>query len=227
MVIHREVRQIPYPGDTAALAGRLDRQRGVLLSSSFEFPGRYTRWDCGFIDPPLMLVARGRAFSIEALNARGEVLIETIAGRLRPLDAIETLQVQPMRIDGTVHEPTYRFPEELRSRQPSVFSVLRAIVDLFGSTEDRHLGLYGGFGYDLVFQFEPMTVRLPRAADQRDLVLFLPVLDRRPVARDRTRPFCPSTFAYLPLPLREDRAAKGIDGGGVEQTKFGYRLQST
>ena len=174
IVVHREVYEIPYPVDTTALTERLDRQRGVLLSSSFEFPGRYTRWDSGFTDPPLMLVARGRAFSIQALNMRGEVLIGPIADHLRPLEAVAALHVQPARIDGTVHEPTGRFPEEMRSRQPSVFSALRAIVDLFGSTEDRHLGLYGAFGYDLVFQFEPMTLRLPRAADQRDLVLFLP-----------------------------------------------------
>ncbi len=165
---------IPYPGDTAALAARLDQQRGVLLSSSFEFPGRYTRWDTGFADPPLMIIARGRAFSIEALNARGEVLIETIAGHLRSVDAVAALHVRPTRIDGTVREPAGRFPDEMRSRQPTVFSVLRAIMELFGSTEDRHLGLYGAFGYDLVFQFEPMAIRLPRAADQRDLLLFLP-----------------------------------------------------
>ena len=55
-----------------------------------------------------------------------------------------------------------------------MFSVLRALIDLFGSAEDQHLGLYGAFGYDLVFQFEPMPLRLPRPDDQRDLVLYLP-----------------------------------------------------
>src|SRR5437667_301547 len=60
------------------------------------------------------------------------------------------------------------------SRQPSVFSVLRRLIDLFASAEDRHLGLYGAFGYDLVFQFEAMPLHLPRPEDQRDLVLYLP-----------------------------------------------------
>lgn len=73
-----------------------------------------------------------------------------------------------------LREPEGRFPEEQRSRQPSVFSVLRRLGELFRAREDEHLGLYGAFGYDLVFQFEPMKLRLPRAADQRDLVLFLP-----------------------------------------------------
>ncbi|MBV8120097.1 MAG: anthranilate synthase component I, partial [Alphaproteobacteria bacterium] len=62
----------------------------------------------------------------------------------------------------------------LRSRQPSVFSLLRALIDLFHASEDQHLGFYGAFGYDLVFQFEPITFRLPRPTDQRDLVLYLP-----------------------------------------------------
>jgi anthranilate synthase len=78
------------------------------------------------------------------------------------------------RPSGEIEQSEQRFPEESRSRQPSVFSVLRALIDLFGSAEDQHLGLYGAFGYDLVFQFEPMELRLPRPDDQRDLVLYLP-----------------------------------------------------
>src|SRR5436305_2838652 len=78
------------------------------------------------------------------------------------------------RIAGTIAEPQGRFPEEQRSRQQSVFSVLRALGDLFRSAEDEHLGLYGAFGYDLVFQFEPMQLKLHRPDDQRDLVLYLP-----------------------------------------------------
>src|SRR6201999_3523901 len=46
-----------------------------------------------------------------------------------------------------------------------------------------HLGLYGAFGYDLAFQFEPVRQRLDRPDGQRDLVLHLPdeiwALDRR------------------------------------------------
>jgi hypothetical protein len=31
----------------------LDSHEGVVLASSYEFPGRYARWTIGFIDPPL------------------------------------------------------------------------------------------------------------------------------------------------------------------------------
>ncbi len=161
------------PGDTA-LAEMLDTRRGVWFSSSFEFPGRYTRWDMGFVDPPLVLSARGRDFAVEALNQRGQILLGAVADHLGKLAAAEIRRIGQDRIEGEILETETRFPEEERSRQPSVFSVLRALGDLFASPEDEHLGFYGAFGYDLVFQFEPMPLRLPRPADQRDLVLYLP-----------------------------------------------------
>jgi anthranilate synthase len=172
--ITREIRSHDYqPADTA-LASALDERRGVLFSSSFEFPGRYTRWDMGFVDPPLVLTARGRRFKVEALNERGCVLLVPVAERLTGLTATHVRRVGVDLVVGEIDDPDQRFPEESRSRQPSVFSVLRALIDLFGSPEDQHLGLYGAFGYDLVFQFEPMPLHLPRPNDQRDLVLYLP-----------------------------------------------------
>jgi anthranilate synthase len=79
------------------------------------------------------------------------------------------------RIELTIADPTGTFTEEERSRMPSVFTVLRAIVGLFFSEEDAsNLGLYGAFGYDLAFQFDPIEYKLKRPDDQRDLVLFIP-----------------------------------------------------
>jgi anthranilate synthase len=172
--VAREIAEAPYsPADTT-LADRLDERRGVLFSSSFEFPGRYTRWDMGFVDPPLALTARGRNFTVEALNARGGVLLAPIAEALAGLAAVDITRPAEGRIAGAVRDSDTRFPEEQRSRQPSIFSVLRALGELFASPQDEHLGLYGAFGYDLVFQFEPMPLRLPRPDNQRDLVLYLP-----------------------------------------------------
>jgi anthranilate synthase len=172
--VEREVVPQPYtPADTT-LADRLDRRRGVLFSSSFEFPGRYTRWDMGFVDPPVALTARSRDFAIEALNERGRVLLAPIAAALRGIAAVEIGEAGEECVAGTVRRSDARFPEEQRSRQPSVFSVLRALGALFASPQDEHLGLYGAFGYDLVFQFEPVQLHLPRPDDQRDLVLYLP-----------------------------------------------------
>jgi anthranilate synthase len=81
-----------------------------------------------------------------------------------------------------IPEAGQEFTEEERSRRPTVFTALREIAAAFGC-EDPHLGLYGAFGYDLAFQFEPVKLRLERPAGQRDLVLHLPdeiwVLDRK------------------------------------------------
>ena len=174
ILIEREVVAQQYsPADTA-LAERLDRRRGVLFSSSFEFPGRYTRWDMGFVDPPLMLTARGRGFAVEGLNERGRLLLPAIAACLAKVPGAALGETGDDRISGEIRASEARFPEEQRSRQPSVFATLRALGDLFASPQDEHLGLYGAFGYDLVFQFEPMRLGLPRPADQRDLVLYLP-----------------------------------------------------
>src|SRR5262245_18054480 len=124
----------------------------------------------GFVAPPLVLVATGRRRRVEALNPRGGVLIPLIAAALRALDAIEAVQRDEGAVTATVRAPAARFAEEERSRQPSLFSVVRALIDLFRHADEPHLGLYGAFGYDLAFQFEPIRLRLERPTDQRDLV---------------------------------------------------------
>jgi len=80
--------------------------------------------------------------------------------------ALDTVTVDVPEGEGT-------FTEEERSRRPTVFSVLREITAAFGCV-DPHLGLYGAFGYDLAFQFEPVHLSIDRTDGQRDLVLHLP-----------------------------------------------------
>jgi anthranilate synthase len=156
------------------LIDRLDRQRGVLLSSNYDYPGRYTRWDVGFANPPLSVVSTGRRITVEALNARGDVLLPAVRGAVERSDAVTGLETAEHGFAATLREPGGRVPEEQRSKQPSVFSVLRSIIDTFYAADDIHLGLYGSFGYDLAFQFEPVELRRVRPEAQRDLVLYLP-----------------------------------------------------
>ena len=172
--VHRTVEDIPVPNAIEPVVRALDTHRGVLLASSYEYPGRYTRWDMGFVDPPLVLVTRGRSFRLDALNERGRLLLPPVADALRRSEAVETVEATETLVQGRVRTPEGRFAEEERSRQPSVFSLLRALLDLFRHADEPHLGLYGAFGYDLAFQFEPIRLRLTRSADQRDLILYLP-----------------------------------------------------
>ena len=197
------VEQIPFTTESGgkdsvteieALVDKLDHRKGVLLTSSYEFPGRYARWSLGFVDPPLQISGRGLDCHIEVLNQRGRVLIPAVQQALEKLKAdgiVESIDVTsttaagtgdaleniPTRLDIRVVQPPEvgSFSEEDRSRQPSLFSLVRALVDMFSYRGgDRQLGLYGAFGYDLTFQFEPIELSQERDDSQRDLVLYLP-----------------------------------------------------
>ncbi len=173
VTIARRETEARYLESSEELIQKLDSHVGALFSSNYEYPGRYTRWEFGFAEPPLMIEARGRDMAIRALNPRGEVLIKIIRPALEQVDAIATLSDAPDGLALTLRQPDRVYNEEERSRAPSVFSVLRALTDMFFTEEDSHLGLYGAFGYDLAFQFEPIDLTLERPDDQRDLVLFL------------------------------------------------------
>ncbi|WP_287092291.1 anthranilate synthase, partial [Mesorhizobium sp.] len=110
----------------------------------------------------------------EALNSRGEMLLPVIGKALGGLDDLTIAETSKRLIRLDVARPGRVFTEEERSRVPSVFTVLRTITTLFKTEEDANLGLYGAFGYDLAFQFDPVDYKLERQQSQRDLVLFLP-----------------------------------------------------
>lgn len=160
----------------------LNSQRGGLLASSYEYPGRYKRWAIGFVNPPLELATRESSFTFTALNQRGQILLPHLADCLCRHSQLQEVFLQGNCLTGMVKKTKELFSEEERSKQPSVFTVIRAILQTFDNPEDSHLGLYGSFGYDLVFQFEPITKSLDRSFEQRDLVLYLPdelvVVDR-------------------------------------------------
>ncbi|MCF6108863.1 anthranilate synthase [Mesorhizobium muleiense] len=174
VTITRERHERPYQGAIDAYVDGLNSRRGAVFSSNYEYPGRYTRWDTAIIDPPLVISARGRAMRIEALNSRGEMLLPVVGKALGGLDEVTIAETSKRLIRLDVAKPGRVFTEEERSRVPSVFTVLRAITALFKTEEDANLGLYGAFGYDLAFQFDPVDYKLERQQSQRDLVLFLP-----------------------------------------------------
>ena len=166
------------PARLAELAALVDRRRGGVLSSGMEYPGRYTRWHLAYVNPPVEITSRGGSVTARALNGRGLVLMPVIAAAMRRVGtevAQDNSKKRGVLDELTVHVPEGDggFTEEERSRQPTVFSVLREITAAFGC-EDPHLGLYGAFGYDLAFQFEPVRLEQDRSDDQRDLVLHLP-----------------------------------------------------
>lgn len=165
------------------LIEQLDTRRGVLLSSNYDYPGRYTRWDLGLRDPLLEISSRERALEVNALSERGRLLLGPVGKALAAMPELEHFETRPDGVALVVQKPSRRFAEEERSRQPSVFSAIRALVALFSSPHDDQLGLYGAFGYDLTFQFEAIRLKHARPSGQRDMVLYLPdellVVDRQ------------------------------------------------
>lgn len=166
-------RAADYEQGTSPWIDRLDAERGAVFSSSYEYPGRYTRWDMALVNPPLVLESRGPNVRVEALNERGRLLLPAVERCLAAHEDVEGLARNEGTLTLKVRPATRAFSEEERSRQPSVFSVIRAVSALF-ACDDGHLGLYGAFGYDLAFQFEPIELVLVRPDDQRDVVLYLP-----------------------------------------------------
>lgn len=156
------------------ILSQLDSQRGGLLASSYEYPGRYKRWAIGFVNPPLELSTRGNSFTLKAHNDRGRVLLPCLAERLCMRSQLQEVVRGKDSITGSVQPTQKLFIEEERSKQPSAFTIVRDILYTFFDTKDEHLGLYGAFAYDLVFQFESISQQRERPVDQRDLVLYLP-----------------------------------------------------
>ncbi len=175
------------PAELERIALAVDHRRGGVLSSGMEYPGRYSRWHLAYVDPPVEIATHGRYVTARALNDRGEVILPAIADAMRrvgheqrPIDDNSKRRLSACTV--VIPEGEGTFTEEERSRRPTVFSALREIAAALRCA-DAHLGLYGAFGYDLAFQFEPVRLRMDRARDQRDLVLHLPdqiyALDRR------------------------------------------------
>jgi anthranilate synthase len=154
------------------LLRELDRHRGVYLSSGYEFPGRYSRWDFASTRPPLELISRQREVQFRPLNQRGELICRMLGPVLEAHPHWDRFEMRSGGIFGVLKPMPAIFPEEQRSKQPSVFSILRALSEEFRNSQDDRLSLIGAFGYDLLFQFEPIPLRLPRNG-QKDLHLFL------------------------------------------------------
>jgi anthranilate synthase len=150
----------------------LDRHRGIYLSSGYEYPGRYSRWDIASTCPPLEIVAYDRRVEFRPLNQRGERIAAMLQPVLEGHPHWEEFALREGRLEGVLKPLPALFPEEERSKQPSAFSILRALIDEFRGEEDTRLGLVGAFGYDLLFQFEPIEKKLPRDG-HKDLHLYL------------------------------------------------------
>jgi len=171
-VVTRTFTKAPYKKGLKHLLHELDSQRGFYLSSGYEYPGRYSRWDIASTRPLLEIVAYGREMEFRPLNQRGEILNRMLFDVLAPHPHWESLALEDGALRGRLRPLPALFPEEERSKQPSAFSILRALIEEFRNEKDSRLALVGAFGFDLLFQFDPIKLKLPRAG-VKDLHLLL------------------------------------------------------
>src|SRR3954470_22937204 len=174
LAVSRAVEQFTGHADRLDdLIDLLDRRPGAVLSSGTTVAGRYDSFDLGFSDPPLRLETTGSNFSLQALNARGEVLIAFLGDTLsEPCIVID--KKTATRLAGHILRGDAPVDEDQRTRRASVMSLVRELVRVLGAADDGLLGLFGAFAYDLVFQIEDLKQKRARESDQRDIVLYLP-----------------------------------------------------
>jgi anthranilate synthase len=206
IAVTRTGSRIQYRSGLKRLLRQLDSRRGIYLSSGYEYPERYARWDIAAICPPIEIVSLGRDVSFRPLNARGEALNRILLPLLEKHPHWEEFRLDGSTLSGRLQPLPALFPEEDRSKQPSAFSILRTLVQEFRTHEDSRLALVGAFGYDLLFQFDPIEQKLPRHG-AKDLQLFLCddiyYMDRKKETIER---------------YRYDFARAGITTEGLERT---------
>ncbi|MCK6453414.1 MAG: chorismate-binding protein [Alphaproteobacteria bacterium] len=184
-------RAVPAAASLDALIAALGDRRGVLLRCNFVHPGRYLPSWIGFVDPPLEVALGGDAWRFRALNARGVPLLRALRRWLAKSPALAGLH----DVDGGF---------AARNGQGDPFDVLKAIAAAL-RCPDRHWGLFGPLGFDLVHGVLGIERRRPRPADQRDLVLYVP--DRLVVAE--------SALGDRAVELSYEFALDGTDTAGV------------
>ncbi|HEX3683112.1 MAG TPA: anthranilate synthase component I [Bryobacteraceae bacterium] len=213
ITVTRTDSKVPYSRGLGHLLKQLDSKRGVYLSSGYEYPERYSRWDIASVAPPLEIVGRGQRLELRALNERGEVLLCLLDPLLKYHPHRRAYFRKPDSIRLELKPLAKGFPEEERSKQPSPFSILRTLVQEFQNPRDSRLLLIGAFGYDLLLQFDPIRMRLPRK-HQTDLHLFLCddiyFMDRKKETIDRFQyDFSAEKGDTAGLPRATPRAQKG------------------
>ena len=170
--VRAHVSKVSYRQGLEHLLRELDRHRGIYLSSGYEYPGRYSRWDFASTCPPLEIIAYDRRVEFRPLNERGRLIIQMFYAVLADHPHWERFSVadggssRPPEAAAASCSPKRNAASSLRS-----FSILRALIEEFRGDEDSRLGLVGAFGYDLLFQFEPIEKKLPRDG-HKDLHLF-------------------------------------------------------
>src|SRR5260370_7804492 len=84
IAVTRVASKVPFKNGLKRLLKDLDTHRGVYLSSGYEFPGRYSRWDFASTRPPLGIIAIDRAGDFPPLHPPRDILHQLLLPLLPP-----------------------------------------------------------------------------------------------------------------------------------------------
>jgi len=161
--------------DLNEIVAQLTYKKGGIFSSNYEYPGRYSRWELAFIEPCVEVRSYRRNVLIQALKVNGLPLINKMYEHFKGVSFVKVKEKSEVYFWLEVEKNKGVFPEEQRSKQNTVFSVIREIINICHSDEDDKLGLYGAIGFDVVYQFESdIKLCKEREEKQEDVVLFIP-----------------------------------------------------
>ena len=110
ITVTRTASKLPYRKGLRRLLRELDAHRGVYLSSGYDYPGRYSRWDFASTRPPLEIVAVDRRVEFRPLNMRGEILNQMIAPVLKDHPHWDSFHLQGGSIAGRLQPLPKLFP---------------------------------------------------------------------------------------------------------------------
>src|ERR1044072_108393 len=78
IVVTRSVSKTRFRKGLHHLLNDLDQHRGIYLSSGYEYPGRYSRWDIASTCPPLEIISYDRRVEFRPLNERARVILQIL-----------------------------------------------------------------------------------------------------------------------------------------------------
>src|ERR1700761_4147262 len=112
IVVTRTISNVSYARGLKGLLKKMDTQRGFYLSSGYEFPGRYSRWDIAALAPPLEITAADRDVLFRPLNERGEALCRMLEPVLGGQSYWDSFALEAGALKGILKPLPALFPEE-------------------------------------------------------------------------------------------------------------------
>ncbi len=174
IIINRIEEKIENKESIQFLINHLENNKGMFLSSGTEYPGRYSRWEIGFVAPPVEVKGFYNRIEFIALNPKGKEILRIFSSILINNQKDYSLEVFKDRIIARINFSSEIFPEEQRSKQPSILTPIREILKALKNDSNDPLGFYGAFGFDLLFQFEKIKLINKRNDKTNILRLFFP-----------------------------------------------------